>query len=74
MAAPATAGVTDRAQARELVDEIAVNHGYLPPHVVNLIPDEIRATALHALQKKDNMIAASVSTYVQPPLLQSSQI
>uniref|UniRef100_A0A8H7N5K6 Uncharacterized protein n=1 Tax=Bionectria ochroleuca TaxID=29856 RepID=A0A8H7N5K6_BIOOC len=58
MAAPATAGVTDRAQARELVDEIAVNHGYLPPHVVNLIPDEIRATALHALQKKDNMIAA----------------
>ncbi|CAI6095031.1 unnamed protein product [Clonostachys chloroleuca] len=55
----------DRAQARELVDEIAVNHGYLPPHVVDLIPDEIRATVLHALQKKDNMIAASVSTLAQ---------
>ncbi|CAH0052480.1 unnamed protein product [Clonostachys solani] len=65
MAAPAAAAVADRAQARELVDEIAVNHGYLPPHVVDLIPDEIRATVLHALQKKDNMIAASVSTLAQ---------
>ncbi|VUC31113.1 unnamed protein product [Clonostachys rosea] len=65
MAAPGAAAVADRAQARELVDEIAVNHGYLPPHVVDLIPDEIRAVVLHALQKKDNMIAASVSTLAQ---------
>ena len=49
--------------ARELVESIAKDHGYLGEDVLSQIPDDARRRVEEALLKKDEMIGSSVITY-----------
>ena len=52
-----------RAGARELVESIARDHGYLGEDVLSQMPDDTRRKVEKALAKKDEMIGSSVMTY-----------
>jgi hypothetical protein len=52
-----------RARARELVESIAKDHGYLGEDVMIQMSDDVRRKVEEAMRKKDEMIGSSVMTY-----------
>ena len=50
-------------RARELVESIAKDHGYLGEDVLSQMSDDVRRQVEEALLKKDEMIGSSVMTY-----------
>jgi len=52
-----------RTRARELVESIAKDHGYLGEDVLSQMSDDVRRKVEEALLKKDEIIGSSVMTY-----------
>ena len=52
-----------RTRARELVEIIANDHGYLGEDVLSQMSDDLRRRVEEALLKKDEIIGSSVMTY-----------
>ena len=53
---------SSRAEARELVQSIASDHGHIPEEVLDQIMSPIRQHVEHAMFVKDRLIATSVVT------------
>lgn len=53
-----------RRRARELVESIAKDHGYLGEDVLSKMSHDVRRKVEEAMLKKDEMIGSSVLTYV----------
>jgi hypothetical protein len=51
-----------RARAKELVEKIADDHGFLDEDVLSQMPAAIRLRVENAMSKKDRLIASSVTT------------
>ncbi len=52
-----------RERAKQLVEEISVEHGYLNEETLSDMKPEIRRRVEEAILKKDQMIGSSVVTY-----------
>lgn len=59
-----TAGSHDVAQARTLIETISREHGYVEDKFWEGLSPETQAAFRYALERKDEMIASSVSTWV----------
>jgi hypothetical protein len=53
----------DRQSAKELVEKIAKDHGYVPEEELQTIEPALRRKIEEAFLKKDEMIGSSVITY-----------
>jgi hypothetical protein len=53
----------DRNQARQLVEKIAEDHGYIPADMWRTVPPEVRGYFQERWRAKDNQLAASIFTY-----------
>lgn len=56
----------DRKRARELVERIALENGFVSESVMESIPQDARLQIEKALLAKDKKIGAAVLTYVYP--------
>ena len=54
---------SSRSEARQLVESIANDHGYLDEGVYSQMTPDVRRRVEEALMKKDKMIGSSVITY-----------
>jgi hypothetical protein len=63
LAMPRLIELPARTRARELVESIAKDHGYLGEDVLSQMSDDVRRQVEEALLKKDEMIGSSVMTY-----------
>jgi hypothetical protein len=61
--ASSLAPVVDRNSARQLVESIAKEHGYIDEDTLSQMKPDIRRKVEEAMWKKDEMIGSSVITY-----------
>lgn len=51
--------------AKQLIEDICKERGYIPEHVLAKMDLETRRTVEEALLRKDEMIGSTIMTYVQ---------
>ena len=56
--------MTNRAEARELVEHISKNLGHLSQDFLDQFPPDTREIIVGAMVRKDRLIASAIMTYV----------